>query len=169
MHQFLLFTACFGWWPIASGVLVAAAALTAWQRRDPAAWAGLVALLVAAAAVVGLRLVVWHTAELCALVGLVKPSGHAALAAVVYGTIGLVYGRHLPSGGRRAARGLCLALMAAVPAAMVALGFHSVPDVLVGGAAGIAALALGRALAAAWTRPGSHPGAHPATRAALSG
>jgi membrane-associated phospholipid phosphatase len=153
MHEFLLFTAGFGWWPIASCVLVAAAAFTAWYRRDPGAWAGLIALFVAAAAVVVLRLVVWHTAELCALIGLVKPSGHTALAAVVYGTIGFVYGRHLPSRRRQLARGLCLALMAAVPAAMVALGFHSVPDVLVGGAVGIAALALSRVLAASWARP----------------
>jgi len=153
MHEFLLFTAGFGWWPISSLVLVAAASLTAWCRRDPSAWAGPVALLAAAAAVVILRLVVWHTAELCGLIGLVKPSGHTALAAVVYGTIGFVYGRHLPSGRRRAARGLCLALMAAVPAAMVALGFHSVSDVLVGGAVGMAALGLSRALAASWTRP----------------
>jgi membrane-associated phospholipid phosphatase len=153
MHQLLLFTAGFGWWPIASAVLVAATALTAWRWRDPGVWAGPMALLAAAAAVVALRLVVWHTAELCALIGLVKPSGHAALAAVVYGTIGFVYGRHLPLGRRRAARALCLTLMAAVPAAMVALGVHSVSDVLVGGAVGMAALGFSRALAAAWARP----------------
>jgi membrane-associated phospholipid phosphatase len=153
MRQFLLLTAGFGWWPIASAVLVAACAFTAWRRRDPGAWAGLVALVAAAVAVLALRLVVSSTAEPCALIGLVKPSGHAALAAVVYGTIGFVYGRHLPAARRRAARIVCLVLMIAVPAAMVGLGFHSVSDVLVGAVAGLTALGLSRPLAVSWGRP----------------
>jgi membrane-associated phospholipid phosphatase len=143
----------FGWWPIACGVQVTACAVTAWHQRDRAAWAGLIALCAAAAAVVVLRLAVWHNAELFGAVGLVKPSGHSALAAVVYGTIGFVLGRHLPPWRRGAVRVACLAVMAMVPAAMVGLGFHTVPDVLVGGAAGLAALALGHALTLAWARP----------------
>jgi membrane-associated phospholipid phosphatase len=156
-HEFLLFAASFGWWPVACAVQVAGCALTAWRGRDRGAWAGVVALFAAAAAVVVLREAVLHTAELCALVGLVKPSGHTALAAVAYGTIGFVHGRHLPPGRRRAMRVLCLGLMAAVPAAMVALGLHSVLDVLVGGGAGMAALALCRGLAEAWSRREAPP------------
>ncbi|MEJ0071252.1 MAG: phosphatase PAP2 family protein [Pseudomonadota bacterium] len=125
-------------------------ALTAWRRRDPGAWAGLVALGVAAVAVLVLRLLVWSVPEAFALIGLVKPSGHAAMAAVVYGTIGFVYGRHLSSRGRDVARILCLLLMVGVPVAMVQLGFHSVSDVLVGAVAGLMALGLSRALAISW-------------------
>jgi len=149
----LLFAAGFGWWPVAVAVQVAGCTLTAWRWRDRAAWAGLVAMVAAAGAVVVLRLMVSHNAELCAMFGLVKPSGHTALALVVYGTIGLVHGRHLAAGPRRALRVLCLAVMAWVPAAMVALGQHSVPDALVGGAAGLAGLALCRSLAGAWSAP----------------
>jgi membrane-associated phospholipid phosphatase len=153
MRQVLLLTAGFGWWPIASAVLVAACMLTAWWRRDRGAWAGPIALVSAAAAVLALRLLVWSVAEPCALIGLVKPSGHAAMAAVVYGTIGFVYGRHLPPLHRRAARLLCVLLMIAVPGAMVALGFHSVSDVLVGAVAGLTALGLSGVLAVSWGRP----------------
>jgi membrane-associated phospholipid phosphatase len=152
-YQVLELASDFGWWPIACGVQVTACALTAWHRRDRAAWAGLVALFAAAAAVVVLRLAVWHNAEPFAVIGLVKPSGHTALAVVVYGTIGFVLGRHLPPRRRGVVRIACLVVMALVPAAMVGLGFHTVPDVLVGGAAGLAALALGHALTRAWTRP----------------
>src|SRR5258707_4311294 len=102
MHDILVFIAGFGWWPIASGVLIAAFLLTIRRRRDRLAWAGLIALVGAAGAVLALRAVVAALAEPFALIGLVKPSGHAALAVVVYGTIGFVYGRHLIPDLRRA-------------------------------------------------------------------
>lgn len=147
-RQILQLVAGFGWWPIACAVLVAACGLATWWRADRTAWTGIAALLAAAAAVVIARWIVSHAVEPFAAIGLVKPSGHAALAAVVYGTLGFAYARHLPAGARAPARGLCVVLMVAVPAAMVGLGFHTVPDVLVGGAAGLAAFFAGRGLAA---------------------
>ena len=152
-YQVLQLASDFGWWPIACGVQLSACALARWRWRDRGAWAGLVALLAAAAAVVGLRLAVWHNAEFFALIGLVKPSGHTALAVVVYGTIGFVFGRHLPPRQRGVVRVACVGVIAMVPAAMVGLGFHTMSDVLVGGVAGLAALALGGGLARAWARP----------------
>jgi hypothetical protein len=148
-RQTLLLVAGFGWWPIACAVLAGACALAWWRRGDRTAWTGLAALGAAAIAVTALRAIVMHAAEPFAAIGLLWPSGHAALAAVVYGTIGFVYGRHLPSGARSVVRVLCCLLMVAVPSAMVGLGFHTVPDVLVGGAAGLVALVASRRLAPA--------------------
>jgi hypothetical protein len=153
MHDILVFVAGFGWWPVASGVLIAAFLLTIQRRRDRLAWSGLIALVGAVAAVLALRAVVSSLAEPFAGIGLVKPSGHAALAVVVYGTIGFVYGRHLIPELRHAARVACLALMLAIPSAMVLLGFHTVPDVLVGAVAGFAALRLSRPLTLSWLSP----------------
>ena len=149
VHQSLLLVAGFGWWPIATVVLAAACALAHWACRDRTAWTGLAALLAAAAAIVLLRRLVLHAPAPFAAVGLVWPSGHSALAAVVYGTIGFVYGRHLPAGPRGLVRWVCVALMVAVPGAMVGLGFHTMADVLVGGGAGLVALVASRWLAAA--------------------
>jgi membrane-associated phospholipid phosphatase len=156
MYQSLRLVAGFGWWPIATTVLVAACALMHWGRRDRTAWSGLAALGGAAAAIVLLRWLVLLDVAPFAALGLRWPSGHAALAAVVYGTLGFVYGRHLPAGPRGAAQALCGALIVAVPSAMVGLGFHTVTDVLVGGAAGFAALATSR-VAAAWVSARSPP------------
>jgi hypothetical protein len=147
VYQSLKLVAGFGWWPIATTVLAASCALMHFGRRDRSAWRGLAALGGAAGAILLLRWLVLRDAAPFAAVGLLWPSGHAALAAVVYGTIGFVYGRHLPAGARGAAQALCGALIVAVPAAMVGLGFHTVPDVLVGAAAGLAALAASRCAA----------------------
>jgi membrane-associated phospholipid phosphatase len=144
VQQSLQLVAGFGWWPIATSVLAAACALMHWGRRDRTAWSGLAALGGAGLAILSLRWLVLQDAAPFAAVGLLWPSGHAALAAVVYGTIGFVHGRHLPAGPRGAARAVCAALIVAVPGAMVALGFHTVTDVLVGGAAGAAALTASR-------------------------
>lgn len=153
--QILRLVAGFGWWPIACAMLAGACALTYWRLGDRTAWTGLAALLAAATAVLLLRGLVLHATAPFAALGLLWPSGHAALAAVVYGTIGFVYGRHLPVRARTAMRALCLALMVAVPSAMVGLGFHTVPDVLVGATAGLVALIASRRLVSARPQPTS--------------
>jgi hypothetical protein len=77
-----------------------------------------------------------------------SPSGHAALAAAVYGAVVAVAGRQL---GRRAAvllRVTALAVVVAIGMSRVAVGAHTVPEVLIGMAIGaLAAAAFHHAIA----------------------
>ncbi len=115
---------------------------TGWRRGAFAWW-------IAVAATLGTMLILklvclacgWRAPEL----GLHSPSGHTASAALVYG--GLL-GLLIPSRSRIAARvAICAVLALMFGTTRLALGAHSVPEVLVGGAVGLAGALLMVALA----------------------
>jgi membrane-associated phospholipid phosphatase len=83
----------------------------------------------------------WRAPEL----GLHSPSGHTASAALVYGgLLGLLIPRRARIAGRVA---ICVVLALLFGTTRLALGAHSVPEVLVGGAVGLAGALLMVALA----------------------
>lgn len=98
------------------------------------------AILACAIAVTALKLALlscggaWHAVA-------ASPSGHAALGTAVYGAMAAVAGRQL---GRRASVLLhltALAVVGAIGVSRVAVGAHTVPEVLIGTAIGALAVA----------------------------
>jgi undecaprenyl-diphosphatase len=88
------------------------------------------------------------------------PSGHATLAAAVYGTAGLLLARRVRTPTRRAAAAACFALAVVVGFSRLYLGRHYLSDVIAG-------TALGGLWAVALTR--TNPRRRGNRRAATSG
>ncbi len=114
-------------------------------------WRGAIGWIVAVPATFGtvlsLKIIFYACHAVLPNWGIHSPSGHTASATVVYGGLLALLGERTPS-GRRTMRHLLLLLLAAVLLALVFgysrvdLGAHTVPDVLVGGAVGIAGAVL---------------------------
>lgn len=113
-------------------------------RRGAVAWLAAVGL--SFGAVFLLKLALFACGPALGVPALRSPSGHAAAAAVVAGGLAVILGWRWP-------RVLALASLgaAAIGATRVALGLHSVPEVIVGGTLGLGG-ALGFAMLAG-TRP----------------
>jgi membrane-associated phospholipid phosphatase len=77
--------------------------------------------------------------------GLDNPSGHGAMAAVVYGPLAWVVGQEMPGWPRRVLLLLGAAGVAAVAVALYVLSVHTLPDILAG-------LTVGATCAAAFMR-----------------
>lgn len=78
-----------------------------------------------------------------------SPSGHTAMSVAVYGGLALVAGRPLSLLPRAALLAVGAALPAAIAVSRLVLGYHSLPEVLMGAAFGVLAVAsLHRNLAA---------------------
>ncbi len=71
--------------------------------------------------------------------GLISPSGHACLSAVVYGTMGTVASAGRPALVRAAITALVALLIGAITISRVALGIHTWTEVIVGLSVGILA------------------------------
>jgi membrane-associated phospholipid phosphatase len=116
-------------------VVVTLALFTLGWRRGAAAW--LVALAGTLGAMLALKLVLTACAASLGLLTLHSPSGHTAAASVIAGGLTVVLGRSR-----------ALALPAAALAAVViglsrlALGLHSLTEVLIGGLVGLAGTAV---------------------------
>ena len=115
--------------PVALTVAVVLA-LFGW-RRGALAW--LVAVLGTLAVMLGLKLLFGACGGLIPGSEVHSPSGHTAAAAVTYGGIALLLGA---SAGAALATAFASAVLFGV--SRVALGFHSVPEVIVGGLIGLA-------------------------------
>ena len=110
-------------------------------------WRGAIGWIVAVPATLGivlsLKIIFYACHASLPNWGIHSPSGHTASATVVYGGLLALLGEH-SRGGARTIRHLLLLALAAVLLALlfgfsrVDLGVHTVPDVLVGGAVGIA-------------------------------
>lgn len=102
-------------------------------RRGAAAWA--IAVVGTVGVMGGLKLAFFACGWMIPWAGLTSPSGHTAIAALVFGGFSMV----LPSGragvGAAALAGLLAATLFGLT--RLALGVHTVPDVLVGGAVGL--------------------------------
>jgi hypothetical protein len=114
-------------------------------KKGAVAW--LLAIFATLAVVAVAKLAVFVLGPPARLPQLVSPSGHAASAPLLYG--GLLYALLPGRAGRVAGVALGVAAGIAVAAMRVALGTHTVPDVVVGLAIGVAGLgvlchALGR-------------------------
>ncbi len=142
--------------PVALMVL-AALALSGW-RRAALAWA------LCIGATLGATLALKLLTMACGIggaAGLESPSGHVAGAAAVYGGLAGLLPRRRGAGV--AAAGLASAMVAAlVGATRIELGVHTLADVCVGGAAGLAGACAMRALS------GDRPSALPTRRIAAA-
>jgi membrane-associated phospholipid phosphatase len=135
--------------PLAALLLVQ---LTLVDHRAAFGWAAAVAAC--AAVVVALKLGLmacggaWHAVA-------VSPSGHAALAVAVYGTLAMLVRRFLGGVAGGVAGGALVGLAVLVAASRVVVGAHGVAEVLIGAMVGAgAALAfLHRGVVPAWSRP----------------
>ena len=125
-------------------ILIAAVAFawTGWWRAAMA-WLGVIAMILLTIAAGKLLAMVCVTA-LPVEWQLRSPSGHTASAAIVYGGLMALV---VPSPRRdRVALACSLMFATLIGASRLALGLHTLPDVLVGGAVGVAgAFALSRA------------------------
>ena len=121
--------------------LALALAAVLWSQQSAAAaltWLG--TLLPGLAVLAALKLL-GHTCE-AALAGpsLVSPSGHAAFATMVYGSVGIVLARHLRGAGRWLAMAVPTTVAAGVAATRVLLNSHTALEVAVGLFVGVVTL-----------------------------
>ena len=136
-----------------SAVVIALAMLTAahlaWLGYRRAAWT-LVLVLIAAAGTIGLLKVVFVGcgAELFSL-RVHSPSGHVAMSVAVYGILAGLFARSLNGWFRAIPIMLSIALAGAIAVSRIVLGMHSIDEVIVGIAVGIAVAGAGFALLAA--------------------
>src|SRR5260370_24920323 len=89
----------------------------------------------------GLKLVLSTCGNLLAGAGLVSPSGHTAMSAVVYGGFAAVIGARLARPARAALIAGAAALIIAMPLSRLVLHVHTLIEVVVGLVVGLAALA----------------------------
>lgn len=71
--------------------------------------------------------------------GLISPSGHACLSAVVYGSLGTIFAAGRPAWQRVAINVMAALVVAAIALTRIKLGVHTWPEVLVGVAVGVVA------------------------------
>lgn len=117
---------------VAVGLMLAA---SGW-RRGALAWT--VAVGTALAATAALKLAFAACGGLVADDALRNPSGHTAAAAATYGGLAVIAARWPACRVRPALLAAC-AISLVIGASRVALGAHTVPEVVLGGAIGIAA------------------------------
>jgi len=128
--------------PVAGAVLAVLLA-TGW-RRGAAAWVGSIAVVLGLMVV--LKAVVFACGHLIPWSGLASPSGHTAASAAIYGGL-------LALLAPQSRRGALVAILASSAIALLfastrlALGVHTVPDVLAGATVGISGALLMRLLA----------------------
>lgn len=115
-------------------ILIAVTTLAAGWRRGAAVWCIVFPAL--CACMLALKILTFSHAPLFGRIGLHSPSGHTAVAILAYG------GLFALSTGLRPAALLLIGLGAGglIAATRMALGFHTLPDVLAGAAAGLLAL-----------------------------
>ncbi len=131
--------------PLAGAVALGLAVL-----RIDLAWRWIVVVGGAFGVILALKLVFGIVLALGASLGIRSPSGHTCSSSLVYGSLAL-----LLTGRSRLAVALALAVAGLIGFTRLALGAHSLPEVLLGGAIGVAAVALlGRA---ARRRPSLRP------------
>lgn len=73
--------------------------------------------------------------------GLVSPSGHACMSAIVYGAFATVYAAGQPTAVRVFTAGIAAAFVAFISFTRIALGVHTPTEVLIGLAVGVTSLA----------------------------
>lgn len=119
--------------------LVLAAAL--WSQQSATAALTWLGALASGLAVLAMLKLSGHTCE-AALAGpsLVSPSGHAAFAAMVYGSAGVILARHLQGRARWLVLAVPVAVVAGVAATRVLLNSHTTLEVAVGLSIGVATL-----------------------------
>ncbi|GAA5165526.1 phosphatase PAP2 family protein [Viridibacterium curvum] len=106
-----------------------------------AAWLLTRALLVCVAVLMTLKIVFLSCGHVFGL-GVESPSGHACLTTFVYGCIAVVVWAQPRPALRIVSVAIAALIISFVAASRIVLGAHTVPEVLLGGAAGFATLAL---------------------------
>jgi hypothetical protein len=129
--------------PIAAILVVWLCARRRWQT---AIWCA-VAVLGCSAAILFLKLAFFSGDLRLPSLGLRNPSGHSAVAAVVYGSLAWVLSREIPGWRGRALLLLTCAGVAAIGVSLYLVRAHTLPDVFVG-------LTLGSGCALAFVRLG---------------
>lgn len=120
---------------IGAVALVTALQLAWWGNRR-AAWTLLIALFAAAAGIGILKVAfIGCGVELFSL-NVRSPSGHVAMSAAVFGVLAAIFARSLGGWARIVAPLTAILLVCAIAVTRVALGMHSIDEVLVGMAVG---------------------------------
>ena len=122
--------------PLAAATLIWLAILVG--RRTAITWCGAIVIAGGATAV----LKIYFSACATPIPALDSPSGHTSMSTLVYGGLALIIGAETNSWARIAAGAAGAALVAAVALSRVAVGAHTLADVVAGLVIGGGALAL---------------------------
>lgn len=115
--------------------------LAATRRWSLASGFGL-ALLAGGATTLGAKLLFNACGTEITTLDIISPSGHASFSATVYGSVAIAVSVGRTGFQRASIRIGAVALVAAIAASRVALGWHSVPEVAFGLAVGAAAVSI---------------------------